>query len=147
LNCCRCHDHKYDPLSQKDFYSFFAFFNNLPESGTIQGASNRSGGNSAPVITVPDLAQEKKLAELRKSVSTAQAAVTEKQLQLPNLVADWEAEMEKPQGEKPPVWQVLPLTGVKSSGGASLTKLPDESWLAGGTNANGDTYTLTAPVT
>ncbi|MFN7561907.1 MAG: DUF1549 domain-containing protein, partial [Prosthecobacter sp.] len=41
MGCCRCHDHKYDPLSMKDFYSFFAFFNNVPESGTIQGASNR----------------------------------------------------------------------------------------------------------
>ncbi len=147
LNCCRCHDHKYDPLSQKDFYSFFAFFNNLPESGTIQGASNRSGGNSAPVITVPDNDQEKKLAELRKSVATAQAVVTEKQLQLPNLVADWEAEREKPEGEKAPMWQVLPLAGAKSSGGAALKKLPDESWLAGGANPNGDTYTLTAPLT
>ncbi len=35
FECARCHDHKYDPISQKDFYSLFAFFNNIPEKGLI----------------------------------------------------------------------------------------------------------------
>jgi hypothetical protein len=37
MACARCHDHKYDPLSQKDYYSFMAFFNNVPESGVPSG--------------------------------------------------------------------------------------------------------------
>lgn len=48
LNCSRCHDHKYDPISQRDFYSFFAFFNNIAEAGL--GPNN---GNSPPFINVP----------------------------------------------------------------------------------------------
>lgn len=146
LNCCRCHDHKYDPFSQKDFYSFFAFFNNITESGTIQGSSNRSGGNSDPVISVPDAEEEKQLALLRKKIETAQSKVTETQLQLPNLVASWEADMENPDTAKKPMWEVLPITEARSQGGASLRKLEDASWIAGGRNPNSDTYTITAPL-
>ncbi|MBL9129992.1 MAG: DUF1549 domain-containing protein, partial [Verrucomicrobiaceae bacterium] len=50
MNCCRCHDHKYDPISQREFYEMFAFFNSIDERGTITGASNRAGGNEDPFI-------------------------------------------------------------------------------------------------
>ncbi len=36
LECARCHDHKYDPISQEDYYSLFSFFNNVPEKGLIE---------------------------------------------------------------------------------------------------------------
>ena len=35
LDCARCHDHKFDPISQRDYYGFFGFFNNVPEKGVI----------------------------------------------------------------------------------------------------------------
>ncbi|MFT4587945.1 MAG: hypothetical protein ACI8QF_002043 [Limisphaerales bacterium] len=48
FNCSRCHDHKYDPIQQKEFYQMFAFFNNVAEAGL--GPNN---GNSPPFVTVP----------------------------------------------------------------------------------------------
>ena len=48
FNCARCHDHKYDPVSQREFYQLFAFFNNVAEAGL--GPNN---GNSPPFIPVP----------------------------------------------------------------------------------------------
>jgi hypothetical protein len=48
LGCARCHDHKYDPLSQKDYYRLFAYFNNVPEWGV--GPNN---GNSPPFVSIP----------------------------------------------------------------------------------------------
>ena len=58
LNCSRCHDHKYDPVSQNDFYSLFAFFNGIDEAGL--GPNN---GNSPPFIPVPKSWPELKPAE------------------------------------------------------------------------------------
>lgn len=48
LGCARCHDHKYDPVSQKEFYQLYAFFNNVAEAGL--GPNN---GNSPPFIPIP----------------------------------------------------------------------------------------------
>ncbi|MBT5885570.1 MAG: DUF1553 domain-containing protein [Planctomycetaceae bacterium] len=48
LNCSRCHNHKYDPIEQREFYELFAFFNNIAEAGL--GPNN---GNSPPFIAVP----------------------------------------------------------------------------------------------
>ena len=46
--CAQCHDHKFDPISQKDFYSMYAFFNNSSENGMGAGR----GGNSNPILKV-----------------------------------------------------------------------------------------------
>ncbi len=59
MRCARCHDHKYDPLSQRDFYRFYAYFNNIPEKG-IDG----QGGNAEPVLRAPTPAQQLRLASL-----------------------------------------------------------------------------------
>ena len=53
MGCARCHDHKYDPVSQKEFYEFFAFFNNIDE----QGVYTEARGNVQPLIKTPTPAQ------------------------------------------------------------------------------------------
>lgn len=52
--CARCHDHKYDPLTQKEFYGMYSYFNNVPESGT----GDERPVNHPPVIKAPTLAQQ-----------------------------------------------------------------------------------------
>ncbi len=146
FNCCRCHDHKFDPITQKDFYSFFAFFNNLPESGTIQGASNRSGGNSQPVVAVPTKSQEQQLAKLDASVKVAQAKVKEAEKHLPELIAAWEPKAQDSLKQMTSAWSRLTPTNVQSKGGATLTLQTDGSYLAGGTNPPKDVYVFDAPV-
>ena len=54
VGCCQCHDHKFDPITQKEYYSLFAFFHNVPENGPgrlegqrradAQGADGRAAG-------------------------------------------------------------------------------------------------------
>lgn len=63
--CAQCHDHKFDPLTMKDFYSLFAFFNN-----TTQPAMDKNAKDSAPVIRVyENPEQEKKANQLRAEVA------------------------------------------------------------------------------
>lgn len=62
LRCARCHDHKYDPITQKDYYSFFAFFNNVPEQGVPPYQS--SDTVVAPYISAPTQAQQAELDRL-----------------------------------------------------------------------------------
>ena len=45
LECAKCHDHKYDPVSQKDYYSMFAFFNQVPEKGLVGDIQLASPGD------------------------------------------------------------------------------------------------------
>lgn len=48
VECAKCHDHKYDPISQENYYSLFAFFNNVPEKGLIE----QYGATPEPFITL-----------------------------------------------------------------------------------------------
>jgi hypothetical protein len=66
MGCARCHDHKYDPLRQKDFYQLFAFFNNLPEKGFVYNF-----GNEEPYIKAPVAEQQQQLARLDRAVHHA----------------------------------------------------------------------------
>ena len=66
MECAQCHDHKYDPISMKEYYQFFAFFNNTTDPGM-----QTRRGNQAPVVEVPDEARVKQLAELHKAIEAA----------------------------------------------------------------------------
>ncbi len=80
FNCCRCHDHKFDPFTQRDFYALKAFFHNVPERGVGNyGAHIRQ--NSPPFLKLPAPEVEAKLDELNAQVKTVTeqlAALTDK---------------------------------------------------------------------
>jgi hypothetical protein len=68
LNCCQCHDHKYDPFTQKEFYQIYAFFHNVPESG-LDGAR----GNAAPLLKLPSKAQQEALEKVDRQIADVEA--------------------------------------------------------------------------
>ena len=70
LGCARCHDHKYDPFKQKDFYRFYAFFNNVWENG-LDGQR----GNAKPYLMLPSDEQKTKLDEITKTLDALKEKV------------------------------------------------------------------------
>lgn len=90
LGCARCHDHKYDPISQKEFYQVFAYFNNVPEYGRAI-----KEGNSPPFIKAPTTQQQQQqLATLDDQVSQAAQALRELQPALVVAQKAWEQQAE-----------------------------------------------------
>ncbi|WP_394796429.1 DUF1549 and DUF1553 domain-containing protein [Armatimonas sp.] len=74
MACAQCHDHKYDPISQKDYYKFFAYFNNVPETGTPSGGGQYRIAD--PAITVTESEQQrKKLGQFANELKSATAEV------------------------------------------------------------------------
>ncbi len=74
FECTRCHDHKYDPLTQRDFYSMLAFFQNVDESGQTSYFTAATP-TPALLLTTPD--QDRRLAELAQQISASEAALSE----------------------------------------------------------------------
>ncbi|MBI3852808.1 MAG: PSD1 domain-containing protein [Verrucomicrobia bacterium] len=136
LACTECHDHKYDPFTQKDFYKFYAFFNSIAEKG-LDGQKD----NPAPSIKVPSPEQKVRWDELRDKAAVLDSDL-KKQLETPHKELDlaqakWEDEIRK---KVLTDWSVVDPAEFTSAGGATLKKLDDKSVLAGGTNPDKETY-------
>ena len=65
FECARCHDHKFDPISQKDYYRLFAFFDNVPEIGEAGRVAN-----AVPMIPAPTADQRMQIASLQSQIDS-----------------------------------------------------------------------------
>ncbi len=88
LGCARCHDHKFDPLSQREFYEVLANFNNIPERGKAFKYVN-----SPPLITAPTVDQEAELAELDEKLREAREAFAAMEDDAAAAQAAWETSL------------------------------------------------------
>ena len=89
MGCARCHDHKYDPFTQQEFYELYSFFNNVPE----KGRANKYG-NSPPMIKAPTRAQQERLLELKQEVATAEERFQEAASQVEAAQIKWEKKLD-----------------------------------------------------
>ena len=71
MGCARCHNHKFDPLSQREYYQLYAYFNNIPEDGRAHNY-----GNSPPWISAPTNEQQRRLSQLNQQIRLASRELT-----------------------------------------------------------------------
>ena len=84
ISCAQCHDHKYDPVTQREFYGLFAFFNTVPERGLLVG------NNPPPLINVPTSEQQQKLAAATAARADAEEKLNPLRTEANRQIAEWE---------------------------------------------------------
>ncbi len=108
MGCARCHSHKFDPISHKEFYQFFAFFNNVPELG-LDGRR----GNAVPMILLTSPAQQKMLDELDAAIEAHESALDD-DIVAP-LQREWEASVAGKLAQAAPDLQDIDRNGPRGA--------------------------------
>jgi len=94
FNCTRCHDHKFDPFTQNDYYSLYAFFHNVTEKG-IGDYGKDIRKNSPPFLNLATPEQEAMLASLKTQQTAAQQSITTIDGQLKAEQPMWEQRLQE----------------------------------------------------
>ena len=137
IACTECHDHKYDPFTQREYYQLYDFFNQIPERGL-------DNDPAPPFIKVPTPENTAALTRMTNEIAAFESRRKEFIAQ-PNVEADrgqlkWETEQ---RASVMPSWTALTPRQFSASGGATHTVLEDRSILVSGKNPDKDTYDIT----
>lgn len=129
-NCARCHAHKFDPISQEDYYALQAVFAGVTKA-------------EVPFDESPATGQQRRHWQSLLAAAEAKDATTLLTAEHEPLVARWE----ETQGKAVTEWRPLALASFVSSDGSTLKLEVDGSVSAGGTRPEKDTYTVTVATT
>jgi hypothetical protein len=124
FECARCHDHKYDPISQRDYYALGAFFNSIDERGLLHGTNPKEKQMQPhPVLFLTTPEQESGLKTQNSAVEAAERAAAELPKQRENAFREWLAAL--PESRTPNLVSSFSLEEVKDgklSNGAAAEK-------------------------
>ncbi len=138
MGCAQCHNHKYDPFSQKDYYRMLAFFDNADYHVQGLGEEVMDKWIVEPDLELATPEQARKLASLRAEAESLRADLEGK---------DLEAELwayERARSAPPPSWTPLGAVRTSARSGATLTRKADQSLLVSGDKIpDKDVYTVT----
>src|SRR5579864_7703577 len=134
LGCAQCHNHKYDPFTQKEYYQFLAFFNNS-DMGT-----DEDGGFIESKLELPTPEQETHRKKLQEEIKDLEARTKTPTPELAREQAEWERSVVGAAKG----WSTLVPIEMKTTGGTTLTQASDGAILASRTNPSKEAYDIEA---
>lgn len=131
MGCAKCHSHKYDPISQKEYYQFYAFFNQTEDADT---------GDEKPKIATPSKEQQALLAKLQVEYMQVRQQLYTYSDEFKETAAKWEEMARSRAG-----WAVVKPTQMTAASGSKMKLLDDGSVLAEARKPARETYTVRIP--
>jgi hypothetical protein len=138
LACAQCHNHKYDPFSQKDYFRMMAFFQNSDYDVRTAGDGTRY---IEPAIDVPTPEQEAQRKTIQAEIDRLNGQLWAKTPAIARAQAAWERTMRL---EPSTAWRVLSPATLAADAGVILRAAPDGFVLASGPNPGETIYTIEA---
>jgi hypothetical protein len=137
LACAECHNHKFDPFPQKDYYRFLAFFGNLKHQ-PMEDPGGRWMEEGELELPTPEQAEKSKT--IQAQIAKLQNALDTQTPELDSAQKSWETAVIGSESQ----WSPLEPVHYESAGGATLKLLQDGSILAAEKNPQADTYKIAA---
>lgn len=139
VGCARCHDHKFDPISQEEFYGLYAYFNSIEEPGLYSQTpdSNRA---YEPFMLVPTGQQKTRLGEINTELAALKVKLDERRPEEEQERAEF---LEKILVRAGVTWPEMKVVAAGSVGGSTTEVRPDGSVVISGKNPDDDEHEIT----
>ena len=136
IGCSQCHNHKYDPFTQKEYYQLMAFFSNGAKKAIANGGT--SSKYEEPILELPTPAQGEARIALKARIEALESKLKTSTPALEQEQAEWEKRVLAARGD----WSAIRPSVLSASGDTKLLGQQDGSITASGENPRRQTYVI-----
>lgn len=138
IGCAECHDHKFDPISTREFYSFTAFFADVEDPGAYM-----PGQHYPPYLELPTPDQKSEIDRVTQALNEAKSRIKTETPELLNAQSEWEARLRNEIRARDDEWATVTDTRAEAQNGTTLAVTAPGTVLASGATPSLDVYTVT----
>lgn len=130
IGCAKCHSHKYDPIAQREYYQFYAFFNQTADNDRF---------DDSPTVPFPTREQQARIDRAKAQIQKLEAELAKPTPELQKAAERWESSL--PQSG---TWSVIKADRMEALSKSEMVRQPDDSILVKGAGPAKETYTVAA---